>query len=159
MSVPVEKVAKCDPIWSALRATAQDLASTEPALASFAHAMILNHAQLEDALSYHLAKKIGGEDMSPMLAREIFEEAMDADPEIGQAVRADLSAIFERDPACHSYLQAFLFFKGFHALECHRIAHWLWGQGRSRSPISCRAGCRNCSRSTSIRRRGSAAAS
>jgi serine O-acetyltransferase len=38
--------------------------------------------------------------------------------------------VFERDPACHSYLDAFLFYKGFHALECYRVAHWLWRQGR-----------------------------
>jgi serine O-acetyltransferase len=91
----------------------------------------LNHERLEDALSYHLARKIGGEEVSAMLAREVFEEALRADPEIGSVVRADLSAVFERDPACHSYIQAFLFFKGFHALECHRIAHWLWKKGRT----------------------------
>ena len=130
MSFPNEKVATCDPIWSAMRTRAQELAESEPALASFAHATILKHDRLEDALSYHLAKKIGCEDLTQMLAREIFEEAIEADPGIGAAVRADLSAVFERDPACHSYLQAFLYFKGFHALECHRIAHWLWGQGR-----------------------------
>jgi serine O-acetyltransferase len=39
--------------------------------------------------------------------------------------------VFERDPACHSYVQAFLFYKGFHALQCHRIAHWLWLQDRT----------------------------
>jgi serine O-acetyltransferase len=73
---------------------------------------------------------VGGDDLSPMLAREIFEEAIEADAAIGAAVRVDLSAVFERDPACHSYVEAFLFYKGFHALECYRIAHWLWGQGR-----------------------------
>ncbi len=130
MPVPSEKLATCDPIWSALRIQAQALADTEPALASLAHAVILNHARLEDALSYYLAKKIGSDDVSPMLTREIFERAMAAGPEIGAAVRADLSATFERDPACHSYLQAFLFFKGFHALECQRMAHWLWHQDR-----------------------------
>jgi serine O-acetyltransferase len=130
MPVPAEKLSICDPIWSALRSQAEEIAATEPTLASFAHATVLNNARLEEALSYLLAKKIGNDDVSPMLAREIFEEAMNADPAIGEAVRADLSAIFERDPACHSYAQAFLFFKGFHALQCHRIAHWLWGQGR-----------------------------
>ncbi|HUJ04416.1 MAG TPA: serine O-acetyltransferase [Rhizomicrobium sp.] len=130
MIVPAEKLDLCDPIWQALRAQAEELAANEPSLASLAHATILKHQKLEDALSYHLAKKVGGEDLSPMLAREIFDEALRADPEIGDAVRADLSAIFERDPACHSYVQAFLFFKGFHALESHRIAHWLWGQRR-----------------------------
>lgn len=125
-----EKVASCDPIWTALRAQAEQLAESEPELSSFAHATILKHERLEAALSYHLAKKIGGEDLSPMQVREIFEEAFAADPAIGEAVRADLSAVYERDPACHSYVQAFLFFKGFHSLESHRIAHWLWKSGR-----------------------------
>ncbi len=130
MSVSLERLASIDPIWSALRSQAQELAAREPALASFVHATILNHSRLEDALSYHLAKKVGGDDVSPMLAREIFDEAMLADGEIGAAVRADLSAVFERDPACHSYVSAFLFFKGFHALQCYRIAHWLWTKQR-----------------------------
>lgn len=130
VSVPHEKLATCDPIWKALRAEAEEMAESEPALASFVHATILKHDRLEGALSYHLAKKIGGEDLSPMLTREIFEEAIDADHSIGAAVRADLSAVFERDPACHSYVQAFLFYKGFLALEGYRVAHWLWNNGR-----------------------------
>jgi serine O-acetyltransferase len=130
MAVSAEKLAKCDPVWSAMRDQAQELAEREPALASFIHASVLNHDRLEHALSYHLAKKIGGDDVSPMLALENFNQAIAADAEIGPAVRADLVAVYDRDPACHSYVQAFLFFKGFHALECHRISHWLWGEGR-----------------------------
>jgi serine O-acetyltransferase len=125
-----EKVASCDPIWTALRAQAEHVAESDPELSSFVHSTILKHDRLEAALSYHLAKKIGGEDLSPMQVREIFEDGFAADPTIGEAVRADLSAVYERDPACHSYVQAFLFFKGFHSLESHRIAHWLWKGGR-----------------------------
>ncbi len=131
MSLPVENVVSCDPLWSSLRTQAEEFANREPALASLTHATILQHHRLEDALAYLLAAKIGGEGMTPMLAREIFEEAMKADPEIGAAVRADLSAVFERDPACHSYAQAFLFFKGFHSLQCHRVAHWLYMNKRA----------------------------
>ena len=131
MSIAAERLTFCDPIWSALRAQASELAESEPSLASLAHATILNHERLEDALSYHLARKIGSEELSAMQTREVFDEAMGEDEEIGEAVRADLSAVFERDPACHSYVQAFLFFKGFHALQCHRIAHWLWVKDRT----------------------------
>ena len=129
--LPQDRLASCDPIWSALRTQAEQLAVSEPELSSFAHATILKHERLEQALSYHLAKKVGSEDLSPMQVREIFEDAFAADSSIGQAVRADLSAVYERDPACHSYVQAFLFFKGFHALQCHRIAHWLWRNKRT----------------------------
>src|SRR5579871_5004343 len=113
MSEAAERVTFCDPIWSALRAQAVELAGMEPSIASLAHATILNHERLEDALSYHLARKIGGEELSAMQSREFFGEALEADGGIGDAVRADLSAVVERDPACHSFIQAFLFFKGF----------------------------------------------
>jgi serine O-acetyltransferase len=131
MAIMIEKMASCDPIWADLRHQADELAAREPTLASFVHSTILHHNRLEDALSYHLARKIGGEEIDQMHAREIFDEALTADSDIGAAVRADLSAVFERDPACHAYVEAFLFFKGFHALQCYRIAHWLWGQGRT----------------------------
>jgi serine O-acetyltransferase len=131
MSVPAEKIASCDPIWSALRSEAAALDDNEPALGSLTHATILNHGRFEDALAYLLASKLGGEGVSPMLAREIFEDAMKGDQQIGAAARADLSAILDRDPACHSTVQAFLFFKGFHALQGYRIAHWLFTNNRA----------------------------
>jgi serine O-acetyltransferase len=130
MAAPREKVSTVDPIWTALREQAEAMAGREPTLAGFVHATILQHDRLEQALSYHLARKLGGEDLSPLAIREIFDDAIAIRPEIGQAVRADLSAVFERDPACHSYLDAFLFYKGFHALESYRISHWLWNEGR-----------------------------
>ena len=43
---------------------------------------------------------------------------------------ADILAVRERDPACDKYSTCILYFKGFHALQCHRIAHWLWRNGR-----------------------------
>jgi len=126
----VEKLASCDPIWSAMRVQAEELAIAEPELASFAHATILKHERLEDAISYHLARKLGGEDLSPLQLRELFSEAFAADSSLGEAVRADLAAVYQRDPACHCYAQAFLFFKGFHALESYRLANFLWTRGR-----------------------------
>ena len=130
MPSPREKVSTVDPIWTALREQAQAMASREPTLAGFVHATILQHDRLEQALSYHLARKLGGEDLSPLAIREMFDDAVAAEPGLGAAVRADLSAVFERDPACHSYVDAFLFYKGFHALESFRISHWLWTSNR-----------------------------
>ena len=73
MSVIAEKLDFCDPVWTALRAQAEELARDEPSLASFAHATILKHERREDALSYLLAKKVGSDEVGPMLTREIFE--------------------------------------------------------------------------------------
>ena len=130
MATPREKVSSIDPIWTSLRQQAEAMAAREPALAGFVQATLLQHERLEQALSYHLARKLGSEDLDPLAIREMFDTAIAADESIGAALRADLSAVFERDPACHSYLDAFLFYKGFHALESYRVAHWLWREGR-----------------------------
>src|ERR1700744_3393007 len=130
MAMLHEKLASFDPVWAQLRDEAQAMADGEPALAGFIHAPILKHDRLENALSYHLARKLGGEDLDPLLARETFEEALSNAPGIGEAIRADLSAVLDRDPACKSFVEAFLYYKGFHALASYRIGHWLWSQDR-----------------------------
>jgi serine O-acetyltransferase len=65
-----------------------------------------------------------------MSLRDTVEEAYEADPSIVDIAEADLKAVFERDPACKGYVQPFLFFKGFLALQTHRVAHWLYNEGR-----------------------------
>ena len=128
------------------------MAAREPALAGFIHATILKHDRLEHALSYHLARKLGGEDLEPAGWRaKPSKRRWPPMPDIGEAMRADLSAVFERDPACHSFVEAFLFYKGFHALECYRIAHWLWRQNRqAHGAVLPEPHLRNCSRWTFI---------
>lgn len=119
-----------DPLWDSILAEVTDEARREPVLASFLHATILNHATLEAALSFHLANKLNTPTVPAMLIREIIEDAMAADPDIGQAVRADMRAVRDRDPACQHYSTPLLYFKGFQALQAYRVAHWLWGTGR-----------------------------
>ena len=118
------------PRWAALRNHAAHLASTEPQLASMLQAVILSHADFAGALAYQLARKLGDQELRAMSLREICEDAYAADRALIEAAHADLRAVFERDPACKGYLQPFLFFKGFQALQTHRIAHWLWAEGR-----------------------------
>ena len=118
------------PVWAALRNEAERAASVEPTLASLLNSTILAHDDLERSLSYQLARKLGDSELRAMSVREIAEDAFAADPSIVQAVVRDLRAVFERDPACKGYLQPFLYFKGFQALQTHRLAHWLWRDGR-----------------------------
>jgi serine O-acetyltransferase len=93
-------------------------------------AVILNHDTLGDALSYQLARKLGDQELRGMTIRDICDEAYQAHPELLAIAEDDLKAVFERDPACKGYVQPFLFFKGFQALQTQRVAHWLWSQGR-----------------------------
>ena len=130
MLLKAPKLSTHDPVWSRIRAEAQDIVDDEPILASYVHATILKHTTLESALSYQLAHKLGSAEVRAMLVREVFDEALSDDADIGTAIRADIVAVNERDPACETYLQPLLYFKGFHALQAYRVAHWLWRQQR-----------------------------
>ena len=118
------------PVWSALRTEAARTAAEEPALASLLYAAILSHELLVDALAFQLGRKLGDGELNAMTVRSICWEAFYGDPAAMTKVEADLQAVFERDPACKGFVQPFLFFKGFQALQTHRVAHWLWTQGR-----------------------------
>lgn len=120
-----------DPLWQAIRDETACEAESEPILASFLHATILNHDTLEAALSFHLANKLDSPTASALLVREVIEEALRSDLAIGEAIRCDIRAVQERDSACGGFFSVpFLYFKGFHALQAYRIAHWLWKEGR-----------------------------
>ena len=118
------------PVWAALRNEAIATSRSEPPLASLLDAVILCHHSLGEALSFQIARKLGDGVLTPISLREICEEAFDSSPRMVSDAEADLRAVFERDPACKGYLQPFLFFKGFMALQAYRLGHWLWGQGR-----------------------------
>ena len=119
-----------DQTWARLRLEAATAAAAEPYLATFLHAMVLNHESFEGALSYRLAQKLCDSEMNPMLWREICLEAYKDDPQIVEAGLCDILAVYERDPACFEYVQPFLYFKGYLSLQAHRVANWLWRNNR-----------------------------
>ncbi|GGB59534.1 serine O-acetyltransferase [Roseibium aquae] len=123
-------VAQHDPVWRQLRAEAREMVAGEPALSSFVYETILNHDRLEEAVVHRIGDRLGHHDVSASLIRQTYMEALESEPELGEIFRVDIVAVFDRDPACFRYLEPVLFFKGFHALQTHRLANWLWRQGR-----------------------------
>lgn len=120
-----------DPVWEQIQDEARQAVLDEPLVGGFIHACILHHKSLEKALSYRVAAKLASNEMSMVVVREIVEEAYNADPSLIAASRADLVAIFDRDPACHRLLQPILYFKGYQAIQAYRIGHYLWTQGHN----------------------------
>ncbi|MXR36004.1 serine O-acetyltransferase [Craterilacuibacter sinensis] len=119
-----------DALWRAILDETALAARDEPLLASFLHMTVLRHASLEDVLAFHLSSKLASPVMDARALMELFHEALSADDTISRAMRADITACFERDPACDSYSTPLLYFKGFHAIQSQRVTHWLWQQGR-----------------------------
>jgi serine O-acetyltransferase len=124
------KLAGLDPVWQRILEEAETAVRDEPLLGGLIHGCILHHDTLEKALAYRLAQKLASGEMSEQLLREIADEAYGADASLGAAARADIMAVYDRDPACHRYIQPLLFFKGFQAVQAYRLGHWLWTQGR-----------------------------
>jgi serine O-acetyltransferase len=123
-------IASLDPIWTELRREAEEVARSEPALAGFIYATILSQERLEDAVCHRLAQRLNHSDVDAGLIGHVFAQVLADRPELGRAFRADLAAVYDRDPACTRYLEPMLYFKGFHALVTHRFAHELLKQGR-----------------------------
>ena len=117
-------------VWSELKREAAAYAVKEVALSSLLHATILDQNDLGSALVNHLAEKLSSNDFSALKLRKVLSEALASDPCMVPCVARDLQAVKQRDPACHSHLQCFLYFKGFLAIQTHRFAHALYERGR-----------------------------
>ncbi|GGF69152.1 serine O-acetyltransferase [Paracoccus acridae] len=133
-----------DAIWAQLRDEARAAVRDEPLLGSLIHAGLLHHNSLEAALAYRFSLKLASGEMSEQILREIADQAYRSSPELGDAARADLLAVYDRDPATHRLLQPILFFKGFQALQAYRMAHWLWQTGRIDMAYFVQMRCSEC---------------
>jgi serine O-acetyltransferase len=123
-------IASIDPIWAELRQEAEEAVRNEPALGGFIYATVLSQDRLEDAVCHRLAQRLNHSDVDAGLIGQTFTQVLADRPELGRAFRADLAAVYDRDPACGRYIEPLLYFKGFHALVTHRFAHELWKRGR-----------------------------
>ncbi|MCA0922917.1 serine O-acetyltransferase [Pseudooceanicola nanhaiensis] len=124
------KLAELDPVWARITREAEEAIREEPLLGGLIHSSVLHHPSLERALAYRISAKLASHEMSEQILREICDEAYASEPELANAARADIAAVYDRDAACHRFLQPVLYFKGFFALQAHRVSHWLWKQGR-----------------------------
>jgi serine O-acetyltransferase len=124
------RIDKVDPVWSQMRGEAEDIVRREPELASFIYSTVLHHDTLEASVTYRISERLAHSDVGGELIRQAFEDALTDDASIGMAFRADIVATHDRDPATHRLIEPVLYYKGFHAVQTHRLAHWLWGKGR-----------------------------
>src|SRR6478736_7931378 len=125
-----EKIRLLDPVWDRLRSEAEVLIAEEPALASLALSAVLHQPSLDEAVAHRVASRLDHPALAADIIEQTFHEAFADDPALGEAFRADIGAVMDRDPACTRALEPLLYFKGFHAIQTHRLAHWLWSRNR-----------------------------
>ena len=129
-SARVIDLGKTDPIFSRIRSEAEETARREPELAGFFMSSVLNHDTLESAVVHRVAARLDHQDVSGDLIRQTYLDVLAHDASIGEAFRADIIAVADRDPACMRLIEPLLYFKGFHALQSYRLSHALWKAGR-----------------------------
>lgn len=118
-----------DPLWQRLRQEAEEAYAKAPALATLFFESIINQPSFEAAVCHRVSSRLKNDVVSLPLIVQAFHRALSADPGIGCAFKADIEAVFERDPACERLIEPFLYFKGFHAIQAQRVTHWLWHNG------------------------------
>jgi serine O-acetyltransferase len=123
--------AENDPLWQKLREEAEDSFEREPNLAKLLNATILDRDSLEDAVVHRVAGRLANDLVSAAQIVAVFERALARDPEIAAGFRADIAAVIDRDPACDRFIEPFLYYKGYHAIQTHRLAHFLWREHRT----------------------------
>jgi serine O-acetyltransferase len=132
--MPTQKVARklksVDPVWDRIRSEAEEITREDTSLGGFIFTSVLNPGSFEEAMCHRLAQRLGNADIGAELIVQGFEDALEAEPEIGVAARADILAVYDRDPACHRYIDPLLYLKGFQALQTYRMSHRLYHMGR-----------------------------
>jgi serine O-acetyltransferase len=118
-----------DALWARLRREAEEAYVRAPQLAPLFLDSIINQPSFEGAVFHRAASRLKNDVISLPLILQAFHRALEADQSIAVAMRRDIAAVYERDPACERFIEPFLYFKGFHAIQSHRLTHWLWGNG------------------------------
>ncbi|MGP1676157.1 MAG: serine O-acetyltransferase [Burkholderiales bacterium] len=126
---PVDHAAPCR--WQHLRALAAVESEREAVLRHCLETHILCHATIAGALAELAAQSLANPWLDARGIRDIAMRAYERNPEIAETALDDLGAIVERDAAVVSPLYPFLFFRGYRALQCYRLAHWLWNRERT----------------------------
>src|SRR5262245_58283238 len=126
----VNALDKVDPVWARIRREAEVVVRQEPELSSFIYSSVLHHDRLEQVVVHRIAERLDHADVSGELIRQAYQDALDDTPGMGDMFRADVLATYAPHPATNRFSEPVLYYKGFHAIQTHRLAHWLWAKGR-----------------------------
>ena len=113
-----------DPVWSAVRREAEVVVGNEPLMSTFIYSSVLNQSSLENAVIHRISERLHNRELSGDIIRQSFNSMLEDWPEWAEILRTDIAAVYDRDPACNRLIDPILYFKGFHAIQTHRLANW-----------------------------------
>jgi serine O-acetyltransferase len=113
-------------LWGRLCSEASAAVANDALLTRSLNLAVLYHRDFSAALAHRIAQKLANHDINQDELIAIISQVHEREPRIVAAATIDLEAVRERDPSNAEILTPFLYFKGFLALQGHRVAHWLW---------------------------------
>ncbi|WP_229684611.1 serine O-acetyltransferase [Deinococcus roseus] len=129
MAILLHNQVQTNTLWAELQQAAQQVADSEVVLRTLLNAALLQPKTLAEGLAVLLSSKLCTAEVNAADLKTEFLAILSQE-NVLDGVALDLQAIRERDAAVKDLLTPFLFFKGFHALQTHRISHTLWTSGR-----------------------------
>ena len=118
-------------VWQTILREANHALMRDRLMGRVVNVLVTPHSDLAGGMACLLARKLQDDAIDRSTLAGLISDAYEDTPDIVAATAADLLAIRDRDPSCEDLLTPFLFFKGFQALQAHRVSHWLWNGGRS----------------------------
>ncbi len=128
-TAPSSKPTAVDPVWQAVRGEAEDVVTNEPLMSSFIYNSVLNQESFEAAVIHRISERLHNRDFSGELVRQSFDAMRAEWSEWSEILRIDIAAVYDRDPACSRLIEPILYFKGFQAIQTHRLANWNLNRG------------------------------
>ncbi len=134
-STLVTKSIDVDETWERLQKEAQAVLTNRGGrdsrfgLKEFVEDRILSRSSFKDSLSATMHAELN--QVSKLDYHAMTSEVLQDDDSILESVAADLDRFLVMDPAAEEggMLKIYLFFKGFHAVQCARVAHCYWNVG------------------------------
>jgi serine O-acetyltransferase len=134
--------------WNALVEEGKSIIAKDEFMSTIIKPSMIDHDGFPSAVVYVLADHYATERIPAARWISLFstaysttlkyEETMGTAEEMGLK---DLVAVADRDPASDGMVNPFLHFKGFKAIQAHRIAHILWKQGRKDAARAIQSRC------------------
>ena len=117
-------------LWQDIRVEAETILKSEPHLENFLNTNILSQQSLASCLANICAIKLASQYLPFSDLYKIASFAYKDYEQLTDSGYADIVATFERDPACSRFINPILYFKGFQALQCHRVANYYLKAGQ-----------------------------
>ena len=126
----LHSIDRTDSVFARVRAEGEEIVRREPQIAGWVASTILDQPTLEAAIVCRVAARLAHDEVPGEFIRQTYLDVIAREPAIGAAFRTDILATLDRDPACTRLIEPVLYFKGFHAIATHRLAHVLWNSGQ-----------------------------